>query len=330
MKLATIQDGTADGRLVVVARDLEQVVVADGIARTLQEALDCWDDVRKPLQALYDRLNAVTAAGAVASAGVRFMAPLPRAWQWLDASAFPQHGILMAKAFDREPFGTEWPLMYQGLSHLFHGPTDDIPFVAEADGIDFEGELGVITGGVPMGTSRAEAAASIRLAVQINDWSLRHYAPREMKTGFGWILAKPACGMAPIAVTPDELGGAWQNHRVVATLNVERNGERFGAVPVTEMEIGFDELIAHAARTRPLCAGTLLGSGTVSHSRYREVGSCCISERRAIEMIDHDGVASTPFLRFGERVRMLALAEDPHVPLFGVLDQRVIGHRSVL
>jgi fumarylacetoacetate (FAA) hydrolase len=328
MKLATINDGSADGRLVVVARDLERVAAADGIARTLQEALERWDDVRTPLAALYDGLNAGKAAGAVASSGVRFMAPLPRAWQWLDGSAFPQHGILMAKAFARAPFETEWPLMYQGMSHLFHGPTDDIPFVSEADDIDFEGELGVITGPVPMGASRAEAAASVRLAVQINDWSLRHYAPLEMKTGFGWILAKPACGMAPIAVTPDELGGAWHSHRVVATLYVERNGERFGAVPSTEMERGFDELIAHAASRRPLCAGTLVGSGTVSHSRYRDVGSCCISERRAIEMIDHGGVASTPFLKFGERVRMLALGEDPRLPLFGVLDQRVTSLSS--
>jgi fumarylacetoacetate (FAA) hydrolase len=280
--------------------------------------------VLRPLQALYDNLSAGMVAAAVASAGVRFMAPLPRAWQWLDASAFPQHGILMAKAFDRVPFDTEWPLMYQGLSHLFYGATDDIPFVAEADGIDFEGEYGVITGPVPMGASRAEAASSIRLAVQINDWSLRTYAPREMQTGFGWILAKPACGVAPIAVTPEELGSAWQNQRLLATLIVERSGERFGAVPATEMERGFDELIAHAARTRPLCAGTLIGSGTVSHSRYREVGSCCISERRAIEMLDRDGVASTPFLHFGERVRMLAVGDNPELPLFGVLDQRVV------
>ena len=325
MKLATINDGSADGRLVVVARDLEHVAAANGIARTLQEALERWDEVLTPLNEVYDRLNAGTAARTVASSGVRFMAPLPRAWQWLDGSAFPQHGILMAKAFDRAPFETEWPLMYQGMSHLFYGPADDIPFVAEADGIDFEGELGVITGPVPMGASGAEAAAGIRLAVQINDWSLRHYAPREMKTGFGWILAKPACGMAPIAMTPDELGGAWQNHRILATLHVERNGERFGAVPATEMELGFDELIAHAARTRPLCAGTLIGSGTVSHSRYRDVGSCCISERRAIEMIDHEGVASTPFLAFGERVRMRAVGEGSELPLFGVLDQRVVG-----
>jgi fumarylacetoacetate (FAA) hydrolase len=330
VKLATIHDGSADGRLVVAARDLERVVVADGIARTLQEALERWDDVLEPLRALYEALNAGTAASAVASADVRFMAPLPRAWQWLDGSAFPQHGILMAKAFDRPPFDTERPLMYQGLSHLFYGPTDDVPFVTEADGIDFEGELGVITGPLRMGASRAEAAESIRLAVQINDWSLRRYAPIEMSTGFGWILAKPACSMAPIALTPDELGSAWRDHRILATLKVERNGERFGAVPSTEVDRGFDELVAHAARTRPLCAGTLLGSGTVSHSRYRELGSCCISERRAIEMIDNAGVASTPFLRFGERVRMLALGEEPDLPLFGVLDQRVISAGDAL
>src|SRR5690606_39045363 len=162
-----------------------------------------------------------------------------------------------------------------------------------------------------------------RLAVQINDWSLRRYAPLEMKTGFGFLLAKPACSMAPIAVTPDELGSAWQRQRVAATPHAERNGKRFGAVPATAVAPGVDELIAPAARTRPLAAGTLLGSGTVSHSRYREVGSCCISERRAIEMIDHGGIASTPYLSFGERVRMTAMAEGRALPLFGVMDQRV-------
>lgn len=324
MKLATIHDGTADGRLVVVARDLQLLVPADGIARTLQEALERWDEVVEALQTLYERVNDSTATAVLPAASVRFMAPLPRAWQWLDGSAFPQHGILMAEAFKHPPIETELPLMYQGLSHLFYGPTDDIPFSSEADGMDFEGEFGVITGPVPMGVSPAEAARSIRLAVQINDWSLRRYAPLEMKTGFGWILAKPACSMAPIAVTPDELGDCWQNQRVTATLQVERNGEGFGAVPATSMAQGFDELIAHAARTRPLCAGTIIGSGTVSHASYRDSGSCCISERRAIEMIDHGGVASTPYLQFGERVRMLARAPDSELPLFGILDQRVV------
>ena len=177
---------------------------------------------------------------------------------------------------------------------------------------------------VPMGASRAEAAASIRLAVQVNDWSLRRYAPLEMKTGFGWILAEPPCSMARIAVTPDELGSAWQDQRILATLVSSEPANVFGAVPAAEMSRGFDELIAHASRSRPLCAGTLLGSGTVSHSRYREVGSCCISERRAIEMIDHDGVAATPFLRFGERVRMLEI-DETELPLFGVHAHHRLG-----
>lgn len=326
MKLATLHDGTADGRLAVVARDLQTLVPATGIAGTLQEALERWDVVVDPLQALYDGLNAGTVANVIAGDSVRFMAPLPRAWQWLDASAFPQHGILMAEAFRHPPIDTDLPLMYQGLSHLFYGPEDDIPFLSEADGIDFEGEFGVITGPVPMGAGLADAAQSIRLCVQINDWSLRRYAPLEMKTGFGWILAKPACGMAPIALTPDELGEHWQAQRITATLLVERGEEHFGAVPASEMAQGFDELIVHAARTRPLCAGTIVGSGTVSHSSFRQVGSCCISERRAIEMIDRDGQASTPYLHFGEYVSMQALSGNlDAVPLFGLLRQRVVN-----
>jgi fumarylacetoacetate (FAA) hydrolase len=328
MKLATIHDGSADGRLVVVARDLQQLVLADGIARTLQEALDRWDEVSPALQELYQRLNAGAVAGSQAASSVRFMAPLPRAWQWLDASAFPQHGILMAEAFKHPPIETELPLMYQGLSHLFYGPNDDVPFLAEADGIDFEGEFGVITGPLRMGATAAEAAQSIRLAVQINDWSLRRWAPAEMKTGFGWILAKPACSMAPIAVTLDELGNCWQNQRITATLQVERNGERFGAVPATGMAQGFDELLVHAARARPLCAGTIVGSGTVSHASYRDSGSCCISERRAIEMIDNDGVPTTPYLQFGERVSMQAFGDDRALSLFGVIDQKVVQAAS--
>lgn len=324
MKLATLHDGSADGRLVVVARDLAHLAPASGIAATLQEALDRWDEVAGKLQALYERLNAGAESSAVASEGQRFMAPLPRAWQWLDGSAFPQHGLLMAEAFKHPPIETELPLMYQGLSHIFYGTGDEVPFLSEADGIDFEGEFGVITGAVAMGSSADSAAAAIRLVVQINDWSLRRWAPAEMKTGFGWILAKPACGMAPIAVTPDELGPNWEKSRVTATLVVERGEERFGAVPATEMETGFDELIAHAARTRPLCAGTIIGSGTVSHSSFREAGSCCISERRAIEMINQAGQASTPYLHFGERVRMRAVARDGGEPLFGILDQQVV------
>src|SRR5690606_11980063 len=164
----------------------------------------------------------------------------------------------------------------------------------------------------------------IALLVQINDWSLRRLASQEMQTGFGWIHAKPACAMAPFAVTPDELGPLWRQCRVEATLEVWRNGARFGAVPATEMAWGFDELIAHACATRELCAGTVIGSGTVSHSRYREFGSCCIAERRAIEMIDSAGSARTAFLGFGERVRMLARGGVGDLPIFGILDQEVV------
>ena len=199
-----------------------------------------------------------------------------------------------------------------------------MPFLREEDGIDFEGEFGILTSSVPMGTTAAEATQHIRLLVQINDWSLRRLAPAEMKTGFGWIQAKPACSMAPFALTPDELGALWSNARVQATLEVWRNDERFGAVPATDMQWGFDELVAHAAATRTLCAGTLIGSGTVSHPGYKEFGSCCIAERRAIEMIDNAGAATTSYLRFGETVRMQVHDKDKSLPLFGSIDQKVV------
>ncbi len=324
MKLATESDGTPDGRLLVVSRDLELAADASSIAGTLQGALERWDDVKAPLVALYERLNKRAVQGARPLADLPLAAPLPRAWQWLDGSVFPVHGQLMQKAFDLPPIETDAPLMYQGMSHRFLSPTEDVPMPSEADGIDFEGEFGVITGDVPAGTRAADAGRHIRLAVQINDWSLRRLAPLEMKTGFGWIQAKPACSLAPIAVTLDELGGAWDRARLTATLDVWRSDQRFGAVPATEAAYGFDELIAHAAGTRTLCAGTVIGSGTVSHSGYRDHGSCCIAERRAIEMIA-TGLAETPFLSFGERVRMSARIDGRETPLFGVIDQRVIA-----
>lgn len=212
-------------------------------------------------------------------------APLPRAWQWLDGSAYPSHGELVQRAYALPPIATDPPLMYQGLSHEFIAPTAEVPLPDEAHGIDFEGELGVITGPVPMGASATEALSAVRLLVQINDWSLRALAVDEMKTGFGWVSAKPACAMAPIAVTPDQLGSFWSAGRVDGCLEVTLNGERFGSVPTKGMQYGFHELIARAAYTRNLCAGTIIGSGTVSSPSYEKVGSCCIAERRAIEMI---------------------------------------------
>lgn len=323
MKLATEHTGSADGRLLIVSRDLSAAVPASGIVATLQEALERWHDVSPALQSAYERLNAGGATDAFELRGARLMAPLPRAWQWLDGSAFPTHGLLMQKAFDVPPIESSAPLMYQGLSHQFLGPAQDVPLPCEEDYIDFEGEFGVITDEVPMGASPAQALRHIRLAVQINDWSLRRIAPQEMKTGFGWIQAKPACSMAPIAVTLDELSNNWREGRIAATLEVRRNGVLFGAVPATEMAFGFHELIAYAAGTRSLCAGSIVGSGTISSGDYRNVGSCCIAERRAIEMLS-SGSAQTPFLSFGESIRMEARDGVTAQPLFGVLDQRVV------
>jgi len=322
VKLATLLDGTRDGRLVIVSRDLKRAVAADGIARTLQEALDNWATVEPDLKRLSHALERGDAPGTVDFGNSMPMAPIPRAWQWLDGSAFDSHGDLMAMVFGVEPAPRGRPLMYQGVSDRFYGPLDDVSFSSEADGIDFEGEFGVITDEVPMATSVEECVDHIKLIVQINDWSLRVLAPIEMKTGFGWVQAKPPCSVAPVAVTPDELGTGWSNGRVALPLTVDWNGVRFGAANGDAMAWSFPELVSHAARTRTLCAGTIIGSGTVSNENYREVGSSCIAERRGIEMLD-DGAPKTAFMQFGDRVRMEARAPDGTV-LFGAIDQKVV------
>jgi len=318
MKFATLPDGTPDGRLHVVSRDHARCAPAKA-ARTLRALMEDWEALAPALQAEYEAVN--DGAGAPFDPAAA-LAPLPRAWQWLDGSAYDSHGALMEKVFGVDPLPTDPPLMYQGISDRFHAPCADVPLPSEEDGIDFEGEFGIITDAVPMGTDAAAARGHIRLLVQINDWSLRRLAPREMKTGFGWLHCKPACSMAPVAVTPDELGEAWRDARIDLPLRVDREGERFGAANGYEMSVGFDGLIAHAAYSRDLVAGTIIGSGTVSNPNFREVGSSCIAERRGIEMID-EGEAKTPFLRFGERVRMEAVAADG-TPLFGAIDQRVV------
>lgn len=325
MKFATLKDGTLDGRLIVVSRDLSRAVDARAVAPNLLTALQRWDDVEADLQRLSDQLNAGQAANTVAFNPRQCAAPLPRSPQWCDGSAFLNHGRLMERAFNSPPipnFDTV-PVMYQGASDDFLGPRDDVPFPSEADGIDFEGEFGVVLAHVSMGTLAAVALQCVRLVVQINDWSLRALGMHEVKTGFGFLQAKPSTSFAPVAVTPDELGPAWRDGRVQLDLHIDLNGQRFGRANGGEMNFGFDQLIAHAARTRRLSAGTLIGSGTVSNAD-RAAGSSCISERRVIEMIDQ-GSAITPFMKFGDRVRMQAMQRDGSNGPFGVIDQRVVA-----
>ncbi|MFV0384910.1 fumarylacetoacetate hydrolase family protein [Paracoccus sp. (in: a-proteobacteria)] len=318
MKLATLPNGTPDGRLHVVSRDLSRAQPAKAAA-TLQAALENWTGVEAALLAQYDAVNG--------SAGDPFdpaqaLAPLPRAWQWLDGSAFDSHGDLMDALLGVSPVKTGVPLMYQGLSSRFYAGTQDVPMPSEEDGIDFEGEFGVITDAVPMGTDPTAARGHIRLIVQINDWSLRKLAGPEMATGFGWVRAKPACSMAPVAVTPDELGESWRDARVDLPLLVDWNGRRFGAANGYHMSCGFDDLVAHGAYSRDLVAGTVIGSGTVSNSTYREVGSSCIAERRGIEKLDK-GAPVTPFMSFGDTIRMECTGIDGQ-SVFGAISQRVV------
>jgi fumarylacetoacetate (FAA) hydrolase len=324
MKLATLKNDSGDGRLVVVSRDHTLAVPADAVATSLLEALQHWDEAAPALRELSERLNRGAVPQAFAFDARQCAAPLPRSPQWLDASAFLNHGHLMEQAFNTPPipdFETV-PLMYQGASDDFLGPHDDVPLPSEADGIDFEGEFGVVCGPVPMGVSAQAALGSVRLIVQINDWSLRAFGPREMKVGFGFLQAKPSTSFAPVAVTPDELGDAWRDGRVRMPLQVQWNGERFGEPHGGEMNFDFGQLIAHAARTRRLTAGTLIGSGTVSNVS-RAAGSACIAERRVIEKIDQ-GEIRTGFMKFNDRVTMQALFDDGRAGPFGAIEQRVV------
>lgn len=324
MKLATLADGSRDGRLVLVSADGTRCAPVGTPAPTMQQALERWSDVEPVLRELQQSLDAGRATQSQAFDAANALAPLPRAWQWLDGSAFQSHGDLMSTVFKHEklPYD-ERPLMYQGLSDRFLPGTADVPLPSADDGIDFEGEFGVITDTVPMGCTRAEALRHVRLIVLINDWSLRRIAPIEMKTGFGWIQAKPASSIAPIAVTPDELGEGWRDGRLHLRLEVEWNMRRFGAAHGGAMAFCFDQLIAHAAYSRTLVAGTIIGSGTVSNDDYRVVGSSCIAERRAIEMLD-EGQARTPYMSFGDRVAMCARFDDGREAPFGAIDQRVV------
>jgi len=323
MKFATLKDHTLDGRLLVVSRDLTRCLDASAIAPSLLHAVQHWADVEEKLRQLYDSLN----SGATASQPFNptlCAAPLPRSPQWCDGSAFLSHANLMEQAFKTPPIPDldRIPLMYQGASDDFLGPHDNVPLPSEADGIDFEGEFGAILDQVAMGSTPEQALNQVRLLVQLNDWSLRAMGPREMRTGFGFLQAKPSTSFAPVAVTPDELGDAWRDGRVHLELHVEWNGAHFGHPHGGQMSFSFGDLIAHGARTRKLTAGTIIGTGTVSNTS-REAGSACIAERRVIEMIDF-GDARTGFMRFGDRVRMQARVPGTDAGPFGVIEQQVV------
>lgn len=324
MKLATLKGRTQDGVLLVVSRDLRQAVGAEPIASTMIGALERWAEVEPKLRRLYEDLNAGRVAQASALDPSQLAAPLPRAPQWLDGSAFHSHGDLMQKVFGLDAIEgkLDVPLMYQGASDDFLGPCEDMPLPSEADGIDFEAELAIVVDRVPMTTIAAQALAHVKLLMLVNDASLRTLAPREMKTGFGFLQAKPSTSFAPVAVTPDELGPDWRDGRVHLPVRVEWNGRWFGHPHAGRMGFGFHDLIAHAARTRNLSAGTIIGSGTISNEEYRTVGSACIAERRGIEIEDH-GKPSTPFMKFGDRMR-IEMHDHQGASIFGAIDQRVV------
>lgn len=318
MRLATIENGAPDGQLVLVSSDQKRLLPAPVQWPNLLTAIERWGEAFPDLRVIDARL---AEGDGEEFELTQLRAPMPRSWQWLDGSAFTTHSELIQVAFGIDPVDTSRPLMYQGMSDRFFAPTEPVPFPDEELGIDFEGEFGVIVDRVPMGTTAELAQDYIRLVVLINDWSLRAIAPIEMKTGFGWIQAKPACTLAPFAVTPDELGSAWRDGRVCLDLEVHWNGRRFGRVNGEEMAFSFPELVAHAARTRDLVAGTIIGSGTVANSDYASRGSACISERRAIEMIAN-GKPETEFMRFGDCVTIEARGVAGRSP-FGRITQRV-------
>ena len=322
MKVATLKDGSRDGRLVVVSRDLSRAADVGEVAPTLLDAIERWEDVADALRDRFDALQSGALAGEPFDpCGAH--APLPRAPQWIDGSVFANHGRLMAQALHpgRENSYEEYPLVYQGASDDFIGPCDDVVVAEESDGIDFEGEVAVIVGEVPMRTGAEQAEQHVKLLLLCNDVSLRGYVARELSTGFGFFNAKPSSAFSPVAVTPDELGDAWRDGRFELPLHVHWNGEWFGSPNAREMTFTFHQLIEHVTRSRRLRAGTIIGSGTVSNED-RANGSACIAERRAIELIDA-GAPRTAFMRFGDRVKVEML-DAQGTSIFGAIDQRIV------
>ena len=336
MKLATLKNGKRDGLLVVVNKSLTHFVAVPEIAQTMQQALDDWQRVEPQLAEMYVALNNGELTNEMTFSQSQCESPLPRAYQWADGSAYVNHVELVRKARGAEMPPSFWtdPLMYQGGSDAFIGPCDDVPVVDEAWGIDFEGEVAVVTGDVPMGVSCEEAAKSIKLVMLVNDVSLRGLIPNELAKGFGFFQSKPSSAFSPVAVTPDELGENWDGGKVNLPLLSFYNNEPFGCPNAgVDMTFEFPQLIAHAAKSRPLSAGAIIGSGTVSNKQGTEhgtsiaeggVGYSCIAEVRMIETI-RDGSPSTGFMRFGDRIKIEMLDESGN-SIFGAIDQQVVKY----
>lgn len=327
MKLATLKDGSRDGRLVVVSKDLKTASLTVGIALTLQAALENWEETEPKLQQKYQALNADKASDAFAFDPAEAMSPLPRTYQWADASAFLNHGSLMEQAFNLDIKKDKGiPIIYQGAGDDFLGPRDDYPVPGEEHQIDFEGEVAVVLDDVPMGVQAENAAKHIKLFMLLNDVSLRAHLFKEVSIGFGPLRAKPSTVFAPVAVTPDELGDAWQDGRVKLPLEVHCNGQWFGHPNGAEMSFSFPELIMHLARTRNLKVGTILGSGTFSNQNYKQVGSACLAEKRAIEIIEH-GEPKTEFLKFGDRLTF-EMKDLNGQSIFGAIDHQFVPYQE--
>ncbi len=323
MKVGSLKEGGRDGTLIVVSRDLSRAVRATGIADTLQRALEDWSNIAPRLNALSERLNAGDMDGAFDLDVEQLASPLPRAYEFVDGSAYLPHVERVRRARGAEvpeSFYTD-PLMYQAVSAGFLGPRDPILVEDEAYGIDLEAELVIVTDDVPMAVTPQQAAAHIQLIGLINDVSLRNLIPAELAKGFGFLQSKPRSALSPVLVTADELGDAWRENKLHLPLVSHVNGEWFGAPEAgVDMQFDFAQLLAHAAKTRPLSAGTIVGSGTVANEDI-SLGASCFAERRTVETL-RDGKPSTPFMSFGDRVRIEVIAKDGSSP-FGAIEQTV-------
>jgi len=323
MKLATLKNHTRDGQLVVVSHDLKKAVTVTNVALTLQQALDHWTECKPLLQNYYEMLNAGKMKDTLNFTEQAIAAPLPRAYQWADGSAYVNHVELVRKARGAEMPADFWtdPLMYQGGSDHFLGAFDDIPIENIEWGVDFEAEIAVITTDVPMGATPNEAMKKIALLMLVNDVSLRNLIPAELNKGFGFLQSKPSSAFSPVAVTPDELGDAWDGRKVHLPLITHFNQKLFGEPNAgVDMTFDFPTLVAHAAKTRPLIAGSIVGSGTVSNLD-RSKGSSCIAEKRVLEILQQ-GKSVTPFMQFNDRV-CIEMFDEKNQSIFGAINQRV-------